>query len=64
MVFEAGKLTEASSEHWIILKSLSARIDFHFPHLCNSSCDTADPESRYLVISLHGSRKDELKIAS
>lgn len=44
-------------------ESLSARIDFHFPRLCNGSCNTADPESRYLVISLHGSRRDELKIA-
>lgn len=47
----------------IIPKSLSARIDFHFLRLCNGSCNTADPESRYLVISLHGSRRDELKIA-
>lgn len=47
----------------IILKTLSARIDFHFLRLCNGSCNTADPKSRYLVISLHGSRRDELKIA-
>lgn len=47
----------------IIPKTLSAGIDFHFLRLCNGSCNTADPKSRYLVISLHGSRRDELKIA-